>query len=732
MMPDLSGYIVDIAKKLLGPPNEALSTRAQMRWGNNGSVAVEISGARRGQWYDHENNIGGGAWELLTKKGGMTNGAAARWIRSELGIGIGPAARSSFRSRITDVYDYRDEQGALLFQVCRFEPKDFRQRRPPNGHGKSAWNIKGIRRVPYRLPELLTAPADRTVFIVEGEKDADRLAGIGLVATCNPGGAGKWQSDFREFFGGRDVVIIPDNDDTGRSHAYAVANNLAGIARIRILELPNLKPKGDFSDWLAAGGTREQLDELLAAAPLFRNSTTALATLIIDPGAPFDTARLFLASKHIVDSSRTLHHHRGSFYAWNGKCYPEAEEAAIRAELYRFLDQCVAASKPGKTHKHERYKPNMARVAHILDALKAACIVPSWISAPAWLDHAPDLSPSDIVACENGLLHLPTLDLLRHSPEFFTHNALDFAFERNADQPAAWLRFLSELWPDDAECVDTLQEIFGYALTPDTSQQKAFLIIGPKRSGKGTIARMLTRLVGIGNTVAPTLAGLSTNFGLAPLIGKRLAVISDARLGGRADQHAIAERLLSVTGEDTLTVDRKFQPSWTGRLQTRFVVLSNELPRLADAGGALASRFIVLPLTESFYGRENPGLTNLLLCELPGILSWSIAGLQRLRDRGHFIQPASAAEILQDLEDLGSPINAFLREECRVGSGYTVEVNRLYEVWTEFSKRQGRDHAGTVQTFGRDLRAKLPGLKTIRPRDNERERLRYYQGIGLR
>jgi hypothetical protein len=120
------------------------------------------------------------------------------------------------------------------------------------------------------------------------------------------------------------------------------------------------------------------------------------------------------------------------------------------------------------------------------------------------------------------------------------------------------------------------------------------------------------------------------------------------------------------------------------------------------------------------------------LCELPSVLNWSIAGLRRLRNRGYFLQPPSAAEIVQDLEDLGSPITAFLREECSVGPSHTVEVNLLFEAWTEFSKRQGRDNAGTTQTFGRDLRAKLPGLTTIRPRDDQGGRLRFYQGIGLR
>src|SRR5580704_11070200 len=142
----------------------------------------------------------------------------------------------------------------------------------------------------------------------------------------------------------------------------------------------------------------------------------------------------------------------------------------------------------------------------------------------------------------------------------FTYNALDFAFDQNAPRPRQWLEFLYQLWPDDSESIDTLQELFGYCLTANTDQQKAFLLVGPKRSGKGTIARVLGRLIGTANSVAPTLAGIGTNFGLAPLIGRRVAIVSDARLGSRADQHAIGERLLSITGEDAITVDRKYLP----------------------------------------------------------------------------------------------------------------------------------------------------------------------------
>ena len=120
----------------------------------------------------------------------------------------------------------------------------------------------------------------------------------------------------------------------------------------------------------------------------------------------------------------------------------------------------------------------------------------------------------------------------------------------------------------------------GYILGGDTSQQKIPLFVGPKRAGKGTIARVLTGLLGAHNVAAPTLASLSTNFGLSPLIGKPLALISDARLSGRSDSSVVVERLLSISGEDSLTIDRKYLDQWTGRLPTRLALMTNELPQL--------------------------------------------------------------------------------------------------------------------------------------------------------
>ena len=133
------------------------------------------------------------------------------------------------------------------------------------------------------------------------------------------------------------------------------------------------------------------------------------------------------------------------------------------------------------------------------------------------------------------------------------------------------MAFLTQLWDDDTATIGTLQEMLGHLLAGDTSQQKMFLLVGPKRGGKGTIGRVLTGLLGAHQVGAPTLASLSTNFGLQPLIGKPLALISDARLSTKADSKIVVERLLSISGEDSLTIDRKYKEPWTGRLPTRFL-----------------------------------------------------------------------------------------------------------------------------------------------------------------
>jgi putative DNA primase/helicase len=338
-----------------------------------------------------------------------------------------------------------------------------------------------------------------------------------------------------------------------------------------------------------------------------------------------------------------------------------------------------------------------------------------------------DVPAGEAVMCANGILHVPTRMLHSLTPWYFSQVAVPFNYDPDAPEPELWLRFLGELWPDDRDCTDALQEWFGYVLSGRTDLHKIMLMIGPTRSGKGTIARVLSALVGTANVASPTLASMRTNFGLSPLIGKPLAIIGDARLGD-SGSHQVVERLLMLSGEDMLTVDRKYKEPWTGKLPARILIISNELPQLGDASGAIAGRFIVLTMTRSFLGNENHALTTQLLKELPGILRWSLDGFDRLVTNDRFTVPQSSSDAVLALQDLVSPTSAFKRDDCQDGG--EVACKQLYAVYKQWCDENGHKPR-SEQGFGKDLRSVAPSLRVTQPRTEE-GRERVYVGISLR
>lgn len=309
-----ASHIEAVARFLWGDPNRSLSSKTELRYGNGGSRSVDLE---KGTWYDHENGTGGGVVAMVERETGQKGRDAVRWLEEhgfQIGDGDGYVPHQSSRrsgsgeplnrepdehvngsaavsrssgsvipkmlgvpanAKLAATYDYRDATGALRFQVCRFEfpasnargyDKTFRQRRPGERDGEWVWSVKGVEQVPYRIDEIIEAvSSDATIFIVEGEKDADRLAALGAPATCNAMGSGKWPEALAPYFVGARVVIIPDNDEAGRKHRDVVGRALLSVAEsVRFLELPDLPPKGDVSDWLDAGHKLEELYDLAA------------------------------------------------------------------------------------------------------------------------------------------------------------------------------------------------------------------------------------------------------------------------------------------------------------------------------------------------------------------------------------------------------------------------------------------------------------------------------------
>lgn len=457
---------------------------------------------------------------------------------------------------------------------------------------------------------------------------------------------------------------------------------------------------------------------------------------VLSPTSPLESAKMFVRWRYIDGPHRTLMHWRKGWYVWSGDRYAGRSKEAINERLYTFAEPAKQAHREKNRTTYSPFHPNDTKVNKMRHALESLTFLSDEAQAPCWLDEeipeADRPPPREIVACSNGLLHLPSQRFLGKRSDYFNVNALGVAWDENAPRPERWLQFLDELWPDDVDSHRLLQEWFGLSLTSDTSFHKALLIVGPRRSGKGTIARVLNAMHGAQSNVAwPNLHALTSRFGLAPLLDKTVAIIPDLRVSNRVDLQQAVELILNITGEDWLQVDRKNLPAVEVQIPVRFLLMSNLVPRLADAGGAFATRVLALQLEQSFLGREDRGLEAALRRELPGILLWAIEGWKRLDERGHFLQPTTAQEVLEELSHLSTPVQSFVEERCELIADSEVTVDELFTQWRKWCDAEGRTAVGEKATLVRNIRAAYPFLRTTRPRGPSGKRIRCLQGLRI-
>ncbi len=417
---------------------------------------------------------------------------------------------------------------------------------------------------------------------------------------------------------------------------------------------------------------------------------------------PADHVELFIELNSDAETNLPLlRRWRGVFYRRAGGKYVEIDEEDAKSAIVLHLksDYAEVVTKV---------------VSNVMMQLRAEVLLSSTRESHNWIaDHAGNkFDPSELICTRNRILHLPSIindpnyEPIVETPAFFNLNATEFDFVPRCDArtPERWLQFIDEVMPSPEE-TKTLQQWFGYALTQKTNQQKILTLIGPKRSGKGTIARVLGNLVGKPNVAGPTLSSFSQNFGLQSLIGKQLGIIADARIGGKG-MAEIVERLLSISGEDCLTIDRKYLSPWIGILKSRLMILSNELPRLADASGALASRMIVLTMKDSFFGREDLKLGEQLESELPGIFWWAVDGYASLLAEGRLHVPKSSEKQLMELGRLASNEKAFLEDHYRITPDHEndwIAKEDLYQHFKMWCVGEGIERVPTLSVFAKNL-----------------------------
>ncbi len=544
---------------------------------------------------------------------------------------------------------------AIPFRDAAGNPLDYLRVKPDRPRQTNGKPVKyespvGSSNRAYFPPGTLAAlkNAGSPLLLTEGEKkaakaDQEGFPCIGLVGVYGwqrkrardkdgkPSGERELNDDLAGIdWRGRPAHLCFDSDAATNANVRHAEWHLAeALARrgavVKTVRLPAGDPGPDgkpgkvgLDDFLVYAGPHLFRDLLAAAAEPSPPEKAIVPNEALDD--PHRLARLFVRERCTHPDGLTLRFWRDEWQRWDGSAYRLLPDTELRAELTASakaeMDRVnLLAQKLADKDKEppEVRKVTGRLIADVAHALTSLTVIPSRTEAPTWLEGDGPFAAAECLACRNGLIHLPALttgkDQCRPpTPRFFSPNCLELDFNPRAPAPAAWLAFLAELWPGDAQSVATLQEWMGYLLTPDTRQQKILMLVGPKRSGKGTIARVIRGLIGAENIAGPTLSSLGMNFGLWPLLGKSVAMIQDARLSGRTDAAAVTERLLSISGEDALTIDRKNLPPVTARLTARFMLLTNELPKLGDASGALPGRMILLRLTRSWFGKEDTAL----------------------------------------------------------------------------------------------------------------------------
>ncbi|GAB4334147.1 MAG: hypothetical protein Kow0099_06130 [Candidatus Abyssubacteria bacterium] len=627
--------------------------------------------------------------------------------------------------RIVAEYDYRDERGEVLYQVARLEPKDFRCRRP-NGSGGWTWSMNGQRRVLYRLPEALEAVRSaRRLYIVEGEKDADALAQLGLAATTNMHGAGKWRDEYSRSLVGVRAVIVPDNDPQGRAHARQVARSLAPYAaEVRILELPGLLPKQDVSDWLANGGARSELERLAGEAPLCEPAQERAQTTqplessnLNDLHHARQIARRFGHSiRHcerqggffVYDGARWIRDETGQVWRWAVETAEdiqrEARELSNEDERRRLLEWAVRAER----------RANIESALKQLAALEGIAVTHDAFDRDPWLFN-----------CANGTVDLRSGKLRPHRREDMLSKISPVAFDPEARCPQ-WQAFLKRITDDNVDVLAFLQRAVGYALSGSVREQKLLFLHGAGANGKSTFLNMLLHVWGdYARRIAPDLLFLNRDdrhpTALADLCGVRLAVTTEIEQGKRLAEVLVKE----LSGGDRLLARRMRQDYFEFEPTHTLFIAGNHLPVIRGSEHAVWRRIALVPFTVTVPENEqDKDLADKLRAEAAGILRWCVRGCLDWQAFG-LSEPAdvraATSQYRSDMDILGD----FLGECCVVVPGAEVtsaELNKAYRAWCE----KTGERAMSARSLG--LRLKERGF-TQKLTGNSRSRT--WIGIGL-
>ncbi len=647
-------------------------------------------------------------------------------------------------AKVVKVYSYLDRNGVTLHQTLRYEPKGFRQRRPvrdgevlPDGlHPDSdgyVWTLAGAKLVPYRLPELVRADKDDPVFLCEGEKDADALAEMGLVASTFPMGGHKWRPEYAQYFAGRWVVVVVDFDKedsrgqrAGEIAAVKAVAALVPIAdRVGLLRMPDLAPNVvapyDVSDWLAwaqehhrpavirkhllAHAAKHDAPDHLYYAGVIETSKEGEATKVLQS----ELAGRLVKRERLMWSGGLWWN-----YSLDGDgcgCWVQCPTADV---VGRAVEKAVVAAGGARL-----VTDSMVRSVEALAARRVS-------RSPDELNQTAPLS----INVRNGMLDMLTGKLAPHRPDMLSTVRVPHRWSADAECPRfdSWLR---QMQPSEG-VRSMLQELAGYVLCSGINFHTFFFLYGDGSTGKSTFVEVLQALVGKGNTVAVQLQELDKPFIRHQLVGRQLYLCKELT----KDSFKHIGLIKAITSGDPVFCDVKNKAGFTFRPSGRFVMESNVVAHTPDTSGGFERRFLqvdwrnVVPLEDRDYG-----LVKKLVSESDGILRWAVAGFQRLHARGRFAPTVESQEATAELLRHRDQVGSWARDnwvETGPAEKYILTID-LYQSWRAWCEEHDvRPFTDDPHVFAREVSRKRPEWRSACRREKTSDGTRERRWYGLR
>lgn len=648
-------------------------------------------------------------------------------------------------SKLVKVYQYMDAIGRVAHETLRFEPKSFRQRRPvrdgevlPEGTHADAegnvWTLAGADLVPYRLPELVKASKDEPVFLCEGEKDADNLAEVGLVATTLPMGTHKWRPEYAEWFAGRWVVVVEDFDKAdqrgvraGEKGAAAVVAQLVpivrrcGLLRMAALRAHVTAPSdlSDFLDW-ALAETKQK--PAMVRTYIMRSAQKADVAAEQFYGGVLERDESGRPTRVLQDdlAERLVRRER---IMWSGGRWWQYADSGDEAGVWRPSrtgDEVgkAIADAVGAAGGRRLVSDGMVRSVEALAARRCS--------------HSPDdLNQVDPLHLNlrNGMLDLVSGKLRPHSPDLLSTVRIPHRYRADAECPR-FTSWLEQMQPSEPVRL-MLQEAAGYILCGGINLHTFFFLFGDGGTGKSTFCDVLQHLVGDENSVAVQLQELDKPFIRHQLVGKQLYLCKELT----KDSFKHIGLIKAITSGDPIFCDVKNKQGFTFRPTGRFLMESNVVAHTPDTSMGFERRFIQIDWRVAVPADQRDyGLLKKLIAESDGILRWAVEGFQRLHSRGRFDPTpeslAATEELLKHRDQIGSwAKSGWVQAASRERYCTLDELYRCWRSWCDLNDVKA--FTDEQSAFAREVSRKRPEWKQMCRREVARDGIKERRWYGL-